>query len=114
MDVPDVHKHLRCIRQTWGVVTKEPGPIRETLLGRPLTACAVAAGLACRAVALTQAGGLVVLSKAGTRLAPRAQFTASPPKVRTRDGFVRRRNGFGVANLGHRPRIHGTQSISAE
>ena len=35
MDVPDVPKHLRCIRQTWGVVTKEPGPIREALLGRP-------------------------------------------------------------------------------
>src|SRR5207253_5531398 len=49
MDGPDVHKHLRYIRQTWGVVTKEPGPIGEALLGRPLTACTVATGLACRA-----------------------------------------------------------------
>ena len=32
-----------------------------------------------------------------------ASFIASPPQVRTRDGFVRRRNGF-VANLGQRPR----------
>jgi hypothetical protein len=56
MDGPDVHKHLRCIRQTWGGLTKKPGPLREALLGRPLTACAVAAGVACRAVALTQTG----------------------------------------------------------
>ncbi len=33
-----------------------------------------------------------------------ASFIASPPQVRTRDGFVRRRNGFAVANLGQRPR----------
>jgi len=33
-----------------------------------------------------------------------ASFIASPPQVRTRDGFVRRRNGFAVANLGQRLR----------
>ena len=33
-----------------------------------------------------------------------ASFIASPPQVRTRDGFVRTRNGFAVANLGQRPR----------
>ncbi len=33
-----------------------------------------------------------------------ASFIASPPQVRTRDGFVPRRNGFAVANPGQRPR----------
>ena len=38
----------------------------------------------------------------------------SPPQVRTRGGFVRRRNGFAVANLGHRPGKRIQIATSAE
>ena len=45
--------------------------------------------------------------------AENAAFIASAPQVRTRDGFVRRRHGFAVVNLGQRPRARGNQKTRA-